>query len=369
MPARFKRIFVIASSIFGLALFLIFAFLAVFVYLNSPPGLPDALKGDAPEGEGLTVTGIIEGDHSPPKTTVIFEVRRGESARSVGQRLVDSGLIRSGILWSLLCRIGREPIKSGSFLIEVPANQLAIHKVLVSGRQMLLRVTVPEGFTIRKTAALMEEMNVCPADEFLAAAADPAITALYRIPGASMEGYLFPDTYLFPPAYPAERAVRAMADNFFSRIVEIGETMAAMQPEELNNLVILASIVEREYRLNEEAPLMAGVFANRLGIGMALQSCATVEYVITEIQGRPHPEILTTRDTEIRDPYNTYIRPGLPPGPICAPGRVALKAALFPAESDYLYFRLIDQASGKHYFSRTFDDHIRAGGLYVKGLP
>jgi UPF0755 protein len=100
---------------------------------------------------------------------------------------------------------------------------------------------------------------------------------------------------------------------------------------------------------------------------MALQSCATVEYVITEIQGKPHPEILYTRDTEIKDPYNTYIRPGLPPGPISVPGKVALNAVFHPVASDFLYFRLIDPAEGRHYFSKTLDDHIRAGTLYVKG--
>jgi UPF0755 protein len=131
--------------------------------------------------------------------------------------------------------------------------------------------------------------------------------------------------------------------------------------------VSLASIVEREYRVDDEAPLMAGVFFNRLQIGMALQSCATVEYVITEIQGRPHPERLFDRDTEIRDPYNTYMNAGLPPGPICSPGMVALNAVFNPAESDYLYFRLIDPAAGRHYFSRTLDDHIQAGVFYVKG--
>jgi UPF0755 protein len=157
-----------------------------------------------------------------------------------------------------------------------------------------------------------------------------------------------------------------MADNFFSRVEKMDERIMSMSPEELNKLVILASIVEREYRLDEEAPLMAGVFKNRLDIGMALQSCATVEYVITEIQGKPHPEVLSTRDTEIRDPYNTYMRPGLPPGPIASPGAVALKAVLNPTKSDYLYFRLIEADSGRHYFSRTLDDHIKAGRLYTK---
>jgi UPF0755 protein len=112
---------------------------------------------------------------------------------------------------------------------------------------------------------------------------------------------------------------------------------------------------------------MAGVFYNRLGIGMALQSCATVEYVITEIQGKPHPRALFDKDTSIPDPYNTYQRPGLPPGPISAPGLTALRAAFHPAANDYLYFRLINSPEGRHYFSRTFDEHIRAAGLYVKG--
>ena len=112
---------------------------------------------------------------------------------------------------------------------------------------------------------------------------------------------------------------------------------------------------------------MAGVFYNRINIGMALQSCATVEYIITEILGRPHPEVLLYRDIEIKDPYNTYLQPGLPPGPICAPGTVALRAAINPVKSEYYYFRLTDPGTGRHYFSRTLDDHIRAGALYLKG--
>ena len=191
-----------------------------------------------------------------------------------------------------------------------------------------------------------------------------------------MEGYLYPDTYLFPLEYPASRVVRVMADTFYKRLDKImseaalsGENGALkpMNAAELNKRVIIASIVEREYRVPEEAAVMAGVFYNRLNIGMALQSCATVEYVITDIQGRPHPERLFNRDLEISDPYNTYIRAGLPPGPISAPGETALKAAFNPESTEYLYFRLVDPVAGRHYFSRSFDDHIRAGVLYLKG--
>ena len=355
----FKRIILLAAFLVGAVLCAGLIAAAVIVYCNGPPPLRFPITGD-----GITV------DESEGSSAVVrFEVRRGESAHSVGQRLADSGLIRNRYFWAALCRFDPEPVKIGAYRLELPAGQMAIHRILVSGRQILMRVTVPEGLTLTKTARVMEEAGVCPADEFLSAAADPEITRRYRIPGDSMEGYLYPDTYLFPPEYPAARVIQTMADNFFARIGEVDERALTMSPEELNRLVILASIVEREYRLDEEAPVMAGVFFNRLNIGMALQSCATVEYVITEIQGKPHPKVLLTRDTEIRDPYNTYIRPGLPPGPISAPGSVALNAVFTPSENNYLYFRLVDPGVGRHYFSNTLDDHIRAGALYLKGGP
>jgi len=360
MRKIFKRLILLATFFVGAVLCIGLSAAALVMYLNTPP----PFSPDSVSGEGITVE-----DGDVYNTIIRFEVRKGESAQSVGQRLTDCGLIRNRYFWSLFCRFDKEPIKTGTYRLEVPASQMAIHRVLVSGKQILMRVTVPEGLTLKKTALLMEEAGVCSAEEFLAAASDAEITGLYRIPGDSMEGYLYPDTYFFPPNYPAARVVQTMADNFFTRIGEIDEGALALPPDELNRLVILASIVEREYRLDEEAPVMAAVFNNRLNIGMALQSCATVEYVITEIQGRPHPEILLTRDTEIRDPYNTYIRPGLPPGPISAPGAIALRAVFTPAENAYLYFRLVDPAAGRHYFSNTLDDHIKAGTLYLKGGP
>ena len=276
------------AFLLGLALVVSLGAAGTLAFFNSPP----QFDSEAAYGkDGITVESVYDGS-----VAVRFEVRRGESARSVGRRLADVGLIRNNYFWNLLCRFDREPIKVGSFLIEVPSSQLAIHRLLVSGRQILTRVTIPEGSTIRRTALLLEEAGICRADDFIAAASDPAIVERYRIPGVSMEGYLFPETYLFPPNFPAARVVQTMADTFFTRIAEIDEQFLAMSPQELNQVVVLASIVEREYRLEEEAPVMAGVFSNRLTIGMALQSCATVEYVITEILGRPHPRVLLYRD-------------------------------------------------------------------------
>jgi UPF0755 protein len=179
-----------------------------------------------------------------------------------------------------------------------------------------------------------------------------------------MEGFLYPETYFFPIDYPAPLVVKTMADTFFKRIAGMNE--ADLSPEELYEKVTLASIVEREYRVDEEAAVMAGVFYNRLKINMALESCATVEYVITEIQQKPHPEVLLFVDLEIDSPYNTYRNAGLPPGPISAPGEVALNAVFHPVERDYFYFRLVDGNAGRHHFSKTLDEHNRAGALYVK---
>jgi UPF0755 protein len=357
-----KKIVKIISILIALVLFLSALVFVSFNYLNSPPfmSFPYLPFPSAEYNNDLKVEG---------GNILFLEVRNGESALSVGKRLEEAGIIRSNLLWRVICKLKNEHIKTGSYRIELPASQLHIHTLLVSGEQILVRVTIPEGVTLKKISRVLEEAGICKAEEFLIAAASRSLKGLYNIPGETLEGYLYPDTYLFPLNFPAERAARAMVDTFFSRLAEMAPEALGLGSEELNNRVIIASIVEREYRIAEEAALMAGVFYNRLKINMALQSCATVEYIITEIQGRPHPELLYNRDLEIRDPYNTYLRPGLPPGPICVPGSVALLASFNPAPSDYFYFRLTDPSAGRHFFSRTLDEHIRAGALYLKGNP
>jgi UPF0755 protein len=297
----------------------------------------------------------------------VIEVREGESSTSVGRRLREAGIIKSVLLWNMLSRLEPEYIKTGVYQIDLPVNQISLHKILRQGRQQLLRVTVPEGATLRKTAAILEDAGICSAASFLQAAEDPALLGEYHVSGKTMEGYLYPDTYLFQARYPAEMVVRKMADTFYSRLDEFGIDPFRLSQRELYEKITIASIIEREYRVADEAAVIAGVFQNRLERGMRMESCATVEYIITEIQGKPHPLRLFNRDIQIQNPYNTYINDGLPPGPIAAPGEAALKAAFFPGENDFLFFRVVDPASGRHYFSKNFDEHIAAGELLVKG--
>ncbi|MDR0908891.1 MAG: endolytic transglycosylase MltG [Spirochaetaceae bacterium] len=300
---------------------------------------------------------------------VVFVVNRGESARAVGRRLEEAGLIRSHYVWDILARLNTAYLKAGTYRLNTGLSQQEIQDILIEGKQQLYPVTIPEGSTLKKTAALFAEKGICTAADFLAAAANPAIISRYHIPGSTMEGFLYPDTYFFEKPYSAEAVVRHLADTFFIKLGEINIKTSgegALSPEEIYEKVIIASIVEREYRAADEAPLMAGVFEKRLAIGMPLQSCATVEYIITEIEGKAHPKTIYTADTEINNPYNTYRFKGLPPGPISEPGLVALKAAFFPAKTDYLYFRLVNAEEGRHYFSTTFDQHIKAAAFYIK---
>ncbi len=339
---------VVASAIAALGVLL------AFRLLDSPPS-------------GERAGGTIPGISRDAGGAFILTVKPGESASSVGERLEAAGVIRSSILWRLLARLDTEQVKSGTYRVDASLGTLGIRDLLVSGRQLLVKVTVPEGFTAKKIAALLEEAGIVEAASFLSAVRDQGLLQAYKIPGRSFEGYLYPDTYLFPKEFPADRVVRTMADNFFDQLSGLApKPVSSYSPEEIFRKVVLASIVEREYRVDDEAPLMAGVFENRLRIGMALQSCATVVFVITDILGKPHPEVLYNKDIALPNPYNTYVNPGLPPGPISSPGKTALSAVFSPAPSDYLYFRLVDPSEGRHRFSRSLDEHVKAGVLYVK---
>jgi UPF0755 protein len=158
-----------------------------------------------------------------------------------------------------------------------------------------------------------------------------------------------------------------MIDTFFDKLCDVYPDYPVLDKKALFQKVILASIIEREYRKENEAPVIASVFYNRLKINQKLESCATVAYVLTEMLGKPHPDRLTWADIAVKSPYNTYQVYGLPPGPIGNPGTTALMAAFFPMETNYKYFVLKDPESGVHEFSETFQKHLSAKELYIKG--
>ena len=300
-----------------------------------------------------------------PEEGALFTVGQGESLYNVSDNLYKKGFIKSPVLLDLISRIMRtdSSIKTGQYMIKPGMTTYDIHSILVSGSGVLYKITIPEGLTSSAVAVILSEKGICGKDEFLKAIENRELIDKFSIPGESLEGFLFPDSYLFPASYPAVKAAEFMVENFFKNT---GELTSSMTAEEIYEKVILASIIEREYRVEKEAPLISSVFINRLERRIPLGSCATVEYVITEIEGKPHPEYLTYDDIKINSDYNTYIHPGLPPGPISNPGMVALNAAFNPEKSDYLYFLLRDREKGEHYFSKRLSEHNRARVLYLK---
>ncbi|MBP7494131.1 MAG: endolytic transglycosylase MltG [Spirochaetales bacterium] len=312
--------------------------------------------------------------NSPPPVTeekqVEFSVAKGESLNSIAERLEQSGIIRSKyFLIGISKWKGTErAYQAGYYLLPLGKTTLYIHDFLTTGSQTLFKVTIPEGWTCSRIGRLLESKGIVSSRDFLEASQSPELLKRYGIPSVHVEGYLFPETYLFPKEYSALKVIEAMVETFFQRISRIQGKGNSLTDEELYAKVTLASIVEREYRDAEEAPIIASVFINRLKARMPLGSCATVEYVLTEQLGRPHPDVLTYEDLEVSSPYNTYTHLGLPPGPICNPGETALHAAFYPAETDYRYFVLRDPEAGKHFFSRTLQEHMKAKVLYLKKI-
>ena len=305
---------------------------------------------------------------------VRVEIPSGTSVRSVSRTLKEKKLIRNGFYFFVCARFSfvrslvtgsNEPfsLKSGVYTISSSMTYSEIFKILASGKQEYIRVSIPEGLTISKIASKLEEAGVCSVEDFKVAARNSELLSEYGIPGDSFEGFLFPDTYFFNPLMKGEAVVRLMADNFFEKIKSV-KGFEKLSRDQLFYDITLASIVEREYRIDEEAPLIASVFRNRLKHNIGLYSCATIEYILTEIQGKPHPDVITYSDLAIDSPYNTYKWAGLPPGPISNPGLVAIDAAVNSAKTDYYFFRLVDANAGRHVFTKDFSTHVSEGYSY-----
>lgn len=297
-----------------------------------------------------------------------FKIESGESSESIFMRLEKEKLIRSALLLKLIAKLqGTESnIKSGVYHITPGLSTLAIHNILVTGRQELKRLTIKEGWTLRQIAQELEAQEITRSKDFLELTSSKTILERWGIKAKNIEGFLFPDTYFFTANSDPQKVIMLMVETFFNKLKEIAPNYQSLSFEELYQKVILASIVEREYRSENEAAVISSVFYNRLKLGMRLESCATVAYVITDILGRPHPEFLTYADLKIKSPYNTYENDGLPPGPICNPGKTALIASFYPLKSNYLYFVLKDNQAGTHEFSETFTQHVKAIKLYLK---
>ncbi|MBN2126167.1 MAG: endolytic transglycosylase MltG, partial [Deltaproteobacteria bacterium] len=219
-------------------------------------------------------------------------------------------------------------------------------------------VTIPEGLTASQIGALLEEKGLADKGGFLDLIRDPRLIKDYGLRGDSLEGYLYPDTYHFARGIPVQRIIDTMVKRFHE-LVDPLQDRARQVGMELEEVISLASIVEKETGLARERPLIASVFLNRLKRGMRLESDPTVIYGLKDFDGN-----LTREDLRHNTPYNTYTRRGLPPGPIANPGLDSIRAVLSPAETNYLYF--VSKNDGSHHFSATLAEHNRAVVKYQK---
>lgn len=297
-----------------------------------------------------------------------FTIRRGESFSEVLQNLNERQFIRSPFFLKIWSRIygGAKEIKAGKYTLSSNMTALEIMEELRKGNaEETIRVVFPEGWTITQMGQRAQEKEIAGKNAFIKAAADQELISNRLIAGTTLQGYLYPDTYYVPVSYGAEKLIKLMVDTFFEKLEEIAPDYRELSDKALHEKIILASIVQREYRVDEEASLMASVFYNRLDIGMTLGSCATILYILTEELGKPHVNAISYEDIRIPSPFNTYQNRGLPPAPIASPGKTALKAVFNPASSDYLYFVVKDQATGTHTFSRSLNDHLGAQKEYI----
>jgi len=284
----------------------------------------------------------------------------GATFSAVTDTLAAHGIVGNKFWFKLLARVrgADRSVRAGVYQFDPGLSAWKVLDILESGDEVATRFTVPEGLTIPEVAALAQQKLGIPADSMRAAAGDSAAaSAILGFPVRSFEGFLRPETYSLRHGTTARELVRVMAEGFRSawkpewnaRLDSLRWTQA--------QLVTFASIVEGEARADDERETIAGVYHNRLRIGMALQADPTVQYAIFLATGKRKPRLFT-RDYQFRSPYNTYLNPGLPPGPVNSPSRRSLEASLYPARVPYLYF--VAGPDGRHQFSRTYGEHLRA---------
>jgi len=305
-------------------------------------------------GLSLALCGAIAcGSSSGPQARVT--IPPGASMRTAADSLKKAGVIGSPKLFRVYAKLRRSDrqIKAGTYLLARDAGWGSVLTALRDGRGVVNILTVPEGFRMLQAESLMVAKLALSPDSIRAAVRDTALLRRLGVPRGDLEGYLFPDTYFFPPGTPARVVVQAMVRRFEQRWKP--EWTARLDTFALSrhDLITLASIIEEEAKVPSERAVIAAVYWNRLRRGMRLEADPTVQYALPKPQAR-----LLNRHLTVRSPYNTYRNIGLPPGPIAAPGIASIEATLFPANVPYLFF--VAFPDGHHEFRVTLAEHQAA---------
>ena len=296
-----------------------------------------------------------------PYDSVKVTIPKGASLKEVSTTLQDYNIIRNERSFLLAVKtLGYEKdMPAGRFKLVKASTNFDIIDQLVNGIQVNKRVTILEGWTIDVIAEELHDKIGIDQDEFKSACTNELLLWKWGISEKTVEGYLFPNTYLFSEEEDVQDIIGRMIKEYKERItLEFRDRMQELGMEE-KEIITLASIIEGEAIYDKERAVISGVYHNRLNIGMRLQADPTIQYIIND-----SPRRLLNKDLKIKSPYNTYLNKGLPPGPINNPGIESIKAALYPAETDYIYF--VARGDGYHTFSRTKEEHNIAKRKFQK---
>ncbi len=297
----------------------------------------------------------------PDDTSLIdITIESGESSSSIGAKLAEANLVESEFAFNQFLHENKlaDQLQPGSYKLSrsMDLKTIVSKMTFVASSRQSVTVTIPEGYENREILTLLEENGVVNAKALEAELENgeynyPFLEGIDR--KYKLEGFLFPDTYEFFVDSSPEEVVTKFLDNFSSKFTNEDIERAKSLDMSLNELMTIASIIEREAVRDDERALIAGVFYNRINTGMKLQSCATVQYILEERKE------LTLDDMAIESPYNTYVNEGLPPSPIANPGLISIKAALNPEATDYVFFVAKRDGSYGHYFAVTYDEHLQ----------
>jgi len=283
----------------------------------------------------------------------IVVIENGLSGREISYILEEEGIVPSFLFRLFLFLSNQDKLIAGNYFLYPGEAVGEVVKKLTQGPSYE-KITFPEGFTSEQMARVLEEKGICSARDYLDLINKPELFSAGWLGGiTNLEGFLFPDTYYFSPFTSPQKVIETQLHHFEE--VFLPHYWLSRSSLSLKEVVILASMVEKEAKRKEEKPVVASVFINRLKQGMKLQSCATVVYALYREKGLK-VENLKEEDLKVASPFNTYLISGLPPQAICNPGLDSLLSVLYPQKTDYLYFVL--QGDGKHAFSQTYEEHL-----------
>ena len=296
---------------------------------------------------------------NPNASEITFLIERGDTLSAVSRNLETKGVISNSTLFSIfaLMKDQAQSLKAGEYALSGADTPQRILHIITKGQVKLYRLTVPEGLNLFETGTLAEKAGFGTRETFILTAESTEFARSLGISAKTLEGYLFPETYYFPKSADEKDVIREMVRRFQEVYTNDWKERTRKMGFTVHEIVTLASIIEKETGEASERPVISSVFHNRLERGMRLESDPTVIYGIEDFDGN-----ITRKDLRTPTPYNTYVIKGLPPGPIANPGKMSLQAALYPADTEYIFF--VSKKDSTHKFSKTLKEHNRAVRKY-----